>query len=280
MGKYFNKNNIPRMDEEQPMMMEEGAAMDAKMEGMEEEEIDEVKQKLADGGFMCCCCLCQCTDSKVKDLSCCCFFPIRCGVLFIGCFILAITLFVFLEIFYELLNDDIHWWYVLVGVVLASTLIIASSFTVVFFTKDTDSSRSNMRVACILVIIGVSLVAIWSACYFIWLYKKDTVTTGNDGVGFVKATRKQEVVVTLYIACCIDALFAYFLCVIAQYIDAMKEEEEVPPMEDPMMAAAMEDMMDKMMEDKMSSGSKKSKKSNMSKKSGGSKKSEGKPEGE
>merc|ERR1711937_1044228 len=245
MGKYFNKNNIPRMDEEQPMMMEEAAAMD-KMEGMEEEEIDEVKQKLADGGFMCCCCLCQCTDSKVKDLSCCCFFPIRCGVLFIGCFILAITLFVFLEIFYELLNDDIHWWYVLVGVVLASTLIIASSFTVVFFTKDTDSSRSNMRVACILVIIGVSLVAIWSACYFIWLYKKDTVTTGNDGVGFVKATRKQEVVVTLYIACCIDALFAYFICVVYQYIDALK-----PPEEEDMMMMMDEEKMDEKKDEMM-----------------------------
>merc|ERR1711990_367719 len=78
-------------------MMEE-----EKMEGMEEEEIDEVKQNLENGGFMCCCCLCQCTEAKIKDLSCCCFFPIRCGVLFIGCFILAITLFVFLEIFYEL----------------------------------------------------------------------------------------------------------------------------------------------------------------------------------
>ena len=230
------------------MMMDEGAMDEAKMEepeGMMEEEIDEVKQKLADGGFMCCCCLCQCTDSRVKDLSCCCFFPIRCGVLFIGCFILAITLFVFLEIFYELLNDDIHWWYVLVGVVLASTLIIASSFTVVFFTKDTDSSRSNMRVACILVIIGVSLVAIWSACYFIWLYKKDSVTTGNDGVGFVKATRKQEVVITLYIACCIDALFAYFLCVVGQYIEAMKEEEPEEKMEE----KADDKMM--MMEEKM-----------------------------
>merc|ERR1711896_65462 len=109
------------------------------------------------------------------------------------------------------------------------------------------------RVACILVIIGVSLVAIWSACYFIWLYKKDSVTTGNDGVGFVKATRKQEVVVTLYIACCIDALFAYFLCVIGQYITAMKEEEpeakemaddkmmmmEAPAMDGEAMEAAM-----------------------------------------
>merc|ERR1712227_558496 len=247
---------------------------------MMEPELDDVQKKLKAGGFMCCCCLCQCTEERIKDLSCCCFFPIRCGVLFIGCIIIAITLFVFLEIFYELLNDDIHWWYVLVGVLLASTLVVASAFAVLFFTADTPGSRTRLHVACMLVIIGVSLVAVWSTVYFVFLYKKDSVTTGNDGVGFVKATRKQEVVVTLYIACCIDALFAYFLCVIAQYIDAMKEEEEVPPMEDPMMAAAMEDMMDKMMEDKMSSGSKKSKKSNMSKKSGGSKKSEGKPEGE
>ena len=228
---------------------------------------------------MCCCCLCQCTDSKVKDLTCCCFFPIRCGVLFIGCTILAITLFVFLEIFYELLNDDIHWWYVFVGIILAATLIVASAFTVVFFTKDTDRSRSNLRVACILVIIGVSLIAVWSTIYFVFLYKKDTVYTGNDGVGFVKATRKQEVVVTLYIACCIDALFAYFLCVIAQYIDAMKEEEDVPPMEEPM-AAAMMEMMDDMMSEKMSNMSKKSKGSNKSKKSGMSKKSEGMGMGE
>merc|ERR1711981_423715 len=133
---------------------------------MDAEEIDEVKQKLADGGFMCCCCLCQCTDSRVKDLSCCCFFPIRCGVLFIGCFILAITLFVFLEIFYELLNDDIHWWYVLVGVLLAATLVLASAFTIVFFTTDDDDTRRNLRTACILVIIGVSLVAIWACVYF------------------------------------------------------------------------------------------------------------------
>merc|ERR1719353_2684639 len=143
-------------------MMEDMAMDDAPMDemmGMEEEEIDELKEKLEAGGFMICCCLCQCTDQRTKDLTCCCFFPIRCGVLFIGCTILAITLFVFLEIFYELLNDDIHWWYVFVGIILATTLILASAFTVVFFTKDTERSRSNLRVACILVICGVSLIA-------------------------------------------------------------------------------------------------------------------------
>merc|ERR1712137_131518 len=104
--------------------------------------------------------------------------------------------------------------------------VVASAFTIVFFTKDDDSSRRGVRTACIMVIIGVSCVAIWSACYFVWLYKKDSVTTGNDGVGFVKATRKQEVVVTLYVACCIDALFAYFICVVNQYITALAPPEE------------------------------------------------------
>merc|ERR1712070_146910 len=204
MGKILNKNNRPTMPEGGEEMMDNPEMMDAMEEKMEEamedepmmeeepaaepeKELTEIEQKLADGGFMCCCCLCECTEERTKDYTCCCFFPIKCGVLFIGIIILAITVFVFLEIFYELLNDDIHWWYVLVGVLLASTLVVASAFAVLFFTSDTHGSRSQMRVACILVIIGVSLVAVWSACYFVFLYKKDSVTTGNDGVGFVKA---------------------------------------------------------------------------------------------
>merc|ERR1712021_307644 len=87
--------------------------------------------------------------------------------------------------------------------------------------------------------------------YFVFLYKKDSVMTGNDGVGFVKATRKQEVVVTLYIACCVDALFAYFLCVVSQYIDAMKEEEAAPEEEEmPMMMKKMEEMQMEKMDEK------------------------------
>lgn len=215
------------MDEEAQMMdamMEEKPAEDAMME--EAEEKDELQQKLDDGAYACCCCLCECSNEKTKELSCCCVFPIKCGVLLIGVIILAITLFVFLEIFYQLLNDDIHWWYVLVGVVLAATLVVASAFVIVFFTKDTESSRGKLFTACLLVIIGVALEAVWAACYFVFLYKKDTVTTGNDGVGFIKATRKQEVVITLYIACCVCALFAYFICVINQYVDALKSPEE------------------------------------------------------
>jgi hypothetical protein len=243
-------------DEMNPMM--EGMDMEEKPEEMmmmeDAESEDEVKQKLQDGGFMICCCLCQCSDAKTKDLTCCCFFPIRCGVLFIGAFIIAVTLFVFLEIFYQLLNDDIHWWYVFVGVILAACLIVASAFAIIFFTKDTETSRSLLFTGCLLTIVGVSLVAVWSTIYFVFLYKKDNVTTGNDGVGFMKATRKQEVVITLYVACCIDALFAYFICIVTSYQKAMEEpkEEDVKAMSEKAMSEkAKSEKMDEMMAEDM-----------------------------
>merc|ERR1711934_676179 len=111
--------------------------------------------------------------------------------------------------------------------------------------------RTLLLTGCLFTIIGVSLVAVWSTIYFVFLYKKDNVTTGNDGVGFLKATRKQEVVITLYVACCIDALFAYFICVVSQYQDAMKdpEEEDVMMMMDEEKKSEKKDeMMDDMME--------------------------------
>lgn len=144
----------------------------------------------------------------------------------IGATILAITLMAFLDIFYQLLNDDIHWWYVFVGVLLSSLLIIASAFTVVFFTNDNASTRGKLWTACLFVIIGVSLLAVWCAMYFLFWYKKDSVITGNDGIGFVKATRKQQIVVTLYVACVIDAIFAYFLCIVGSYSKALEEPTE------------------------------------------------------
>lgn len=153
--------------------------------------VGEVEKKLEEGAFMCCCCLCECTNKDTKGLTCCCILPIKCGVYLIGAIILAITLMAFLDIFYQLLNDDIHWWYVFVGVLLSSLLIIASAFTVVFFTNDSPATRAKLWTACLFVIIGVSLLAVWCAMYFLFWYKKDSVITGNDGVGFVKATRKQ-----------------------------------------------------------------------------------------
>lgn len=216
--------------------------MEALMEGAkapEEEETSEqrIRKALKRGDAdMCCCCLCQCSDRRTRPYSCCCFFPIKCGIYSIGGFLVALTFVEFLECFYQLLNDDIVWWYVFTGVILLIPLIVGCMFVVTFFMKDTDSSRVRLRVACILALCSVTLFAGWNTLYFLAWYKVPMVRSGNDGVGFIVATRKQEVVFSLYFAALVDALIAYFMCVIERYIDAMEDPKaEEEKMDDMMM---------------------------------------------
>jgi len=152
-------------------------------------------------------------------------FPIKCGVQVIALLTLLVALAQFLEIFYQLLNDNIDWWYVLVGIFLNVPIIVAFAFVITFFNKDKPSTRSYLHVAVMLTIISLTLSAIWNAVYFWFFYKHAEVVTGNDGVGFTRATRKQEIVFSAYIALVADCFFAYFLCVIDNYRHAYDEKE-------------------------------------------------------
>ena len=125
--------------------------------------------------FVCCCCICQCSVKETEDLTCCCIFPIKAGVNLIAALIIVITVFSFLEIFYQLLNDDIAWWYVAIAIGLAIPLIIACFFGILFFSKDTPDSRGNLTGACILVVISVATIAAWNAIYFLFFYDKANV---------------------------------------------------------------------------------------------------------
>jgi hypothetical protein len=146
-------------------------------------------------------------------------------VVFIGVFVLLVAGGQLLEVFYQLMNDQIDWWYVLVGLLLSVPLLIATGIWVAFFTKETVSSRGQLWWSLILVIISVALFASWNACYFWFLYKSDVVASGNDGVGFVRATRKQEIVFSLYIAAILCALSSYFICVCHLYSSALAPPE-------------------------------------------------------
>jgi len=243
---------MEEMNDNEAMMAEQ--EMDKKSEKSKKssmsspvmQAMEAVANKKAD---MCCCCICQCSTPHTEELGCCCIFPIRCGVIAIGCLILIITLVQFLEVFYQLLNDDIHWWYVAVGVAVCVPLIIAAMFVVLFFTKDTPDSRGRLKVACILTIVSVTLLAVWNTCYFLFWYKPATVKTGNDGIGFISATRKQEIVFSLYIAAVIDALFAYYICVVANYCKGREQDEADEAAAKK--AAEEPDMMAMMMDEKM-----------------------------
>lgn len=166
---------------------------------------------------MCCCCICQCTTKETADLSCCGCFPIKCGIIGIGIVFLLLVVAIFCEIFWCLVNEYIHWWYVLVSIFLLAPFIIGTCFFVTFFTKDTESSRGKLYVACMLAIISVSLIGIWNLIYFQWLYKYDVVYAGTDITGYTMQSKKSFMVWQLFIVLLIDFLFAYFLCVTSAY---------------------------------------------------------------
>jgi len=172
---------------------------------------------------MCCCCVCQCEYSEVKHLKCCLVFPLKCAVQTIGIIVVTVVVCQFLEIFYQVLNDNIDWWYVLVGVLLSVPLIIAGAFAICFFNKETDHTRVLLRSALILVIISITLSAAWNSVYFWFFYKHHDVVTGNDGVGYTRATKKQEIVFSVYFALVLDCFFAYFLCIVNNSISSHRE---------------------------------------------------------
>jgi uncharacterized membrane protein len=140
---------------------------------------------------MCCCCVCVCEDEATDGEKCCFCFPIKCGVSGIAISIFLIGLVQFWEIFYQILNDKIDWWYIGVGVLLSIPLVIAWGLTIYWLAEDTDGTRVALQSAGILLIISVALVAAWNAVYFNFLYKEDTVATGNDGIGYITVTVKQ-----------------------------------------------------------------------------------------
>merc|ERR1712167_183587 len=80
-----------------------------------------------------------------------------------------------------------------------------------------------MQAACILTIVSVILLALWNCLYFTALYSSEEVSTGNDGIGFVTVTIKQQVVFSLWIAAVISAFFSYYICVFSEYKNLYRE---------------------------------------------------------
>jgi hypothetical protein len=180
---------------------------------------------------MCCCCVCHCSEPETRNLACFGCFPIKCGIVAIGIFTLFLILSSFIEIFYMLLNEYIHWWYVLVALLLLVPTIIAASTLTAFFNSDTPARRASLRCACILVIISFSLLAIWNIFYFQFWYKNADVMFGQPEIGYIKQTKKQFVFWSVFLSLTIDGFYAYFICVVSHYKNALpkvptKEEEK------------------------------------------------------
>jgi len=173
---------------------------------------------------MCCCCVCQCEDAQTLGRKCCVIFPLKCGIQVVALSIILLAVAQFFEVFYQLLNDNIDWYYVLVGCLLLIPIVVAFAFAIAFFADEGDTERVLLRTGLILTLVSITLSAAWNAVYFWFIYKVPEVTTGNDGVGFLKVTKKQEIVFSIYIAVVIDAFVAYFICITTEYIECYRED--------------------------------------------------------
>jgi hypothetical protein len=141
-------------------------------------------------------------------------------------FTLLLILSSFVEIFYFILNDYIHWWFVLIAVLLLVPAIIGACFLVSFFNKDNSSSRGKVRVSYIFVIISYSLLAVWNIIYFNAWYKNGEVVAGGEQTGYYRLSKKQYLFWSLFITVVIDAVYAYFICVVAHYKNALRADKD------------------------------------------------------
>lgn len=210
-------------DEADAMLMDESPAMEE--EPKKQKTIEDLCEE--EQGCLCCCCICHCSVKETRDLKCFGCFPVKCGVVAIGIFTIALFCAILAEVFYCLLNESYDWWYVLVGVILLVPYFIGVTFFITFFSNDTDSSRSRLFVACQFVIISSALLATWNVCYILWCYKHPDVLTGSPDQGYYKQSKKAFIVWSLFIATCISFLYAYFICVTRSYANALKSEEQL-----------------------------------------------------
>ena len=119
-------------------MMGEAMMEDAPLMEAAEEEPKKVQKTLEDlteeeQGCLCCCCICHCSVKETVHLKCFGCFPVKCGVVCIGIFTIALFIAILAEVFYCLLNESYDWWYVLVGVILLVPYFIGVTFFITFF---------------------------------------------------------------------------------------------------------------------------------------------------
>ena len=99
------------MDNEEDPMMSKAAESDKQETAAETEEPE-------NPDLDCCCCICECSNPDTRKKSCCCCFPIKCGLVTVGVIYAFLTVSLFILLFYGFINELLHWWYPVVGILL------------------------------------------------------------------------------------------------------------------------------------------------------------------
>merc|ERR1719473_1857621 len=183
----------------------------------------------------CCCCLCVCENTATENVTCCCCCPVKCGVQVIGALTILLCFYYISWKFFLILNDQVTWWFPVVTIVLLVPLYVASGLFVSWFIKDSLGTRGGLTGAVILSLASIFVVALWNVIYYTAIYKREEVFIGY-GVSeekYQKFQKKYYLFKVLLEAAILLALYAYFMCVIQNYKDALREKKD-PKEEDDM----------------------------------------------
>merc|ERR1711934_200921 len=154
-------------------------------------------------------------------------FPIKCGTTFFGVITLLLATIMFLWYFFCFMNEYLHWWYTLVCLLLLSPLLVAASFVIGWFHKDTKTTRTTLYVSQILALVSVLLLAIWNIIYFVAIYKKDLYYSGMGDISKnVYTTQSKKVFLFIMIAESVLMIifFCYSIFVCSTYQELMHGE--------------------------------------------------------
>lgn len=154
--------------------------------------------------------------------------PIKAGITVIGVLTIVLAAVTISNQFFLMLNDQVTWSYPVVNIALLIPTYIAASFFIVWFGKDSVSTRGRLPCAAILVIISASLVAAWATIYFVWIYKRDHVFYGwgTSESGYIKYQKKYYIFRELAWCVIVVTAFAYFICVTSSYKDALRVQRD------------------------------------------------------
>lgn len=214
----------PKKEEEKPMEEEKKGGIGLNQESEGSFISEEAKPEFEE----CCCCLCVCSTDKTKDLNCCCCCPIKCGVVLIGALTIGLACYYISFQFFLILNDQTQWWFPAVNILLLVPLYLASTFWVVFFTKDELSSRAKLPYSGILTLVSIFLYALWHVIYYVAIYKKDVVYIGFgvDEKRYIQYSKKYYIFKVLLESVILAALYAYFICVTSNYKGALRKKKD------------------------------------------------------
>lgn len=159
--------------------------------------------------------------------------PVKCGVVSIAVLTVIVTFILFVWYFFCFMNEYLHWWYALVSIIILIPLLIAASFCITWFTKDSRATRTLLYTSQILALVSTFLICIWNLIYFIAIYKKDTFYSGMGEIDknfYAKQSKKIFIFTMLAESVILICLFAYFIAVVSRYNELMhgpdaKEEE-------------------------------------------------------